>query len=99
MAPEGDRPPESRMIAGELRGGKDMQNSTSDQQQSTEPPEPDGSQLQGSVVRADAVARVGGTYRHHYWPNVTDEEWNDWRWQFRNRVTTLEELSDKLPFP
>jgi len=26
------------------------------------------------------------------WVDVPDEDWNDWRWQQRNRVTTLEEL-------
>jgi len=26
------------------------------------------------------------------WKNVSDEEWNDWRWQVRNRITTVEDL-------
>ncbi len=26
------------------------------------------------------------------WKDVTDEQWNDWKWQVRNRVTTLDEL-------
>ncbi len=25
-------------------------------------------------------------------PSVTDEQWNDWRWQVRNRIETLEDL-------
>ncbi|MFA5006743.1 MAG: lysine 2,3-aminomutase [Candidatus Izemoplasmatales bacterium] len=25
-------------------------------------------------------------------PNVTDAEWNDWKWQVRNRVTSVEQL-------
>ena len=25
-------------------------------------------------------------------PNVTDEQWNDWKWQVRNRIETLEDL-------
>ncbi len=37
--------------------------------------------------------------RAHYFPDVTDEDWNDWRWQFRNRVTTLEELARHLSIP
>jgi lysine 2,3-aminomutase len=28
---------------------------------------------------------------------VSDADWNDWRWQFRNRVTTLEQLHKHLP--
>ena len=28
---------------------------------------------------------------------VTRENWNDWRWQFRNRITTVEKLSTLIP--
>lgn len=27
-------------------------------------------------------------------PNVTDEEWNDWKWHVRNRIETLDELKE-----
>ncbi len=27
-----------------------------------------------------------------YFPQVTDEEWNDWHWQVRNRIQTVEDL-------
>ena len=30
--------------------------------------------------------------RHPRWAEVSDEDWADWRWQQRNRVTTLAEL-------
>ena len=30
--------------------------------------------------------------RYTLFPNVTDENWNDWKWQVRNRIETLEEL-------
>ena len=30
--------------------------------------------------------------RKELFPNVTDEQWNDWHWQVRNRIETLEEL-------
>ena len=26
-------------------------------------------------------------------PNVTDEEWNDWHWQVKNRIETLDRKS------
>lgn len=26
------------------------------------------------------------------WGNTTSEEWNDWRWQLKNRITTIEQL-------
>ena len=34
--------------------------------------------------------------RKKYFPNVTDAEWNDWKWQVRNRVETLEDLKKYL---
>ncbi len=30
------------------------------------------------------------------WKNVTEEEWNDWRWQVANRITTLEDLKQVI---
>ena len=30
--------------------------------------------------------------RKEMFPNVTDAEWNDWKWQVRNRIETLEQL-------
>ena len=26
------------------------------------------------------------------WKDVSAEDWNDWRWQVRNRIKTVEEL-------
>ncbi|MBZ0252687.1 MAG: KamA family radical SAM protein, partial [Candidatus Methylomirabilis sp.] len=37
--------------------------------------------------------------REYYFPQVSDDEWNDWKWQFRNRITSLEELVRYLPVP
>jgi len=30
--------------------------------------------------------------REKMFPNVTDEQWNDWKWQVKNRIETLEDL-------
>ncbi|MCH3924404.1 MAG: lysine 2,3-aminomutase [Bacteroidales bacterium] len=30
--------------------------------------------------------------RNELFPNVSDKEWNDWKWQVKNRVETLEDL-------
>lgn len=32
-----------------------------------------------------------------YWANITDQDWNDWRWQLKNRITSLEKLERLLP--
>jgi len=31
-------------------------------------------------------------FRRRFFPNATDAEWNDWRWQLRHRITHLVEL-------
>ena len=32
-----------------------------------------------------------------FWSNVSDADWNDWRWQLKNRITTLEQLQKLMP--
>lgn len=65
------------------------------------PPAAAPSCLRGGAARPDffpgAEAAVRG--RAHYFPAVSDQQWHDWKWQFRNRITTLDELYRLLPFP
>lgn len=35
-------------------------------------------------------------HRSHLWENVTAEQWNDWRWQMQNRITTLDQLRQMI---
>ena len=28
-------------------------------------------------------------FRNRFYPDTSDDEWNDWRWQFRQRIQTL----------
>jgi lysine 2,3-aminomutase len=32
-----------------------------------------------------------------YWQDVADADWNDWRWQMKHRITTVEQLRRLLP--
>jgi len=32
-----------------------------------------------------------------FWKHVPDADWNDWRWQLRNRITSLEALQRVMP--
>ena len=34
--------------------------------------------------------------RKQLFPNVTDEQWNDWKWQVKNRIETLEQLKQYI---
>ena len=36
--------------------------------------------------------------RKEMFPSVTDEQWNDWKWQVKNRIETYEELSKYFTF-
>ncbi len=48
---------------------------------------------------ADRPTDLDPTFRSHapgQWPDVTSEQWNDPRWQLRNRVDSLAELESRL---
>src|SRR5579862_9768532 len=32
-----------------------------------------------------------------FWSDVSDADWNDWRWQLKHRITTLAQLQRFLP--
>ena len=34
--------------------------------------------------------------RKELFPNVTDEQWNDWKWQVKNRIETFEQLNQYI---
>ena len=42
-------------------------------------------------ARFTAISRAK-SFRSRYFPHITIDEWNDWRWQLRNRITTTEQL-------
>jgi len=45
------------------------------------------------MFRKDGTVSGGRDYRDiPLWKNVTAREWNDWRWQLRNRITTVDRL-------
>jgi lysine 2,3-aminomutase len=39
---------------------------------------------------------MNNTNRKKMFPNVSDEQWNDWRWQVQNRIETLEQLKQYI---
>ena len=32
-----------------------------------------------------------------FWTHISDADWNDWRWQLKNRITSLEQLQRLMP--
>jgi len=48
------------------------------------------------------VAKINGLKQFQsagkgFWSHVSDADWNDWRWQLKNRITTLEHLQRLMP--
>jgi lysine 2,3-aminomutase len=37
------------------------------------------------------------TARGRFFAHIPEKDWNDWRWHFRNRITTIDELSKFIP--
>jgi len=42
-------------------------------------------------------AKIASENRKRFFSHVSEENWKDWRWHFRNRITTVEELSKFVP--
>jgi lysine 2,3-aminomutase len=37
------------------------------------------------------------TFRNRFFKDVPDEAWNDWKWHFQNRITTVDQLAKFIP--
>ena len=48
--------------------------------------------------QTDEPPGTGATIRNTLFGSVTDRQWTDWKWQFRSRITTIDELSYFIPF-
>lgn len=57
--------------------------------QSEHPPEHPLAETATETFPISAEARA---FRDRYFPAASDAEWNDWRWQVRNRIRTLAQL-------
>jgi len=57
--------------------------------ESDEPPSQAGVQR---ALRLAPSTHSSSTFRRRYFPDVSPQQWNDWRWQLANRVTTIPEL-------
>src|SRR4030042_2354395 len=48
----------------------------------------------GNTAVTDGTAVIN---RKKFFSPISEENWNDWKWQFRNRITTVEELATFIP--
>ena len=62
--------------------------------------DPPGSQLTQVGREADEEPpsrQIITNNRRRFFSHVPDSDWNDWRWHFRNRITSVEELAKYIP--
>ncbi len=50
----------------------------------------------GEAVKLDQLKQFKSSGRC-FWHNVPEADWNDWRWQLKNRITSLEQLQRLMP--
>lgn len=50
---------------------------------------------QNNVDRDQPI--VLATTKHRFFGDIPDEIWNDWKWQFRKRITHIEQLAQFIP--
>jgi len=50
-----------------------------------------------SATIEEPPSSIAPKNRGRFFSHITEETWNDWRWQFRNRITTVEQLSRFIP--
>jgi len=49
-------------------------------------------ELSKTVSRAEGILSAEEEYHPNPWKDATEEEWEDWRWQLKHRVTRAEQL-------
>ena len=62
------------------------------------PDEPSSSHQEARTAPRKNHLEISRLNRERLYPHVTDDQWNDWKWQQKNRVTSLAELSKLFDF-
>ena len=59
--------------------------------------EPPGTTAVRREVEEEPPSRVALRNRARFFGHVSDESWNDWKWHFRNRIGSADELTRHIP--
>lgn len=62
-----------------------------------EPPLDSLSTKTGVEEEEEPPGKIDPTPKRMHFSNVPEKDWNDWKWQFRHRITTIEELARYIP--
>ena len=55
--------------------------------------EPPSAMVKETEEPPSSRTKIASENRKRFFGNVSEESWRDWRWHFRNRIATIEELS------
>jgi len=58
--------------------------------------EPPGKRSVSDDLEEKSPGRIATT-RYKFFGDIPDDIWNDWKWQFRNRITSIEQLVQFIP--
>jgi len=58
--------------------------------------EPPGSHNMSGDLEKEPASHIAAT-RYKFFKDIPDTIWNDWKWQFRNRITRVEQLTQFIP--
>ena len=59
--------------------------------------EPPGKKIGDTEEPPSSRGKIASENRKRFFGHVSEEDWKDWRWHFRNRITSVEELSKYIP--
>src|SRR5579863_8282215 len=59
--------------------------------------QPDSTHPKNVVVQPSSIDERFPSVGRGLWSHVPEADWTDWRWQLRNRITTLEALEALMP--
>lgn len=60
--------------------------------------EPPSTTISETEEPPSSRGKIASENRKRFFGQISEEDWKDWRWHFRNRITTVEELSKFVPF-
>ncbi len=56
----------------------------------------DDGRAEGEIAKLNSLKQFHSAGRG-FWTHIPDADWNDWRWQLKNRITSLEQLERLMP--
>jgi len=58
---------------------------------------PSGLNTMGEEEEEEPPSKQPRTIKEKFFTHIHESDWNDWKWQFRHRITTVEELVRYIP--